>query len=171
MSSRIKWTDYTIGSNYDAIEDAATDSSKEMLNAVFEAVPEVMELLIKQYNYGDKGFAHPVLHEIIQQSGIDYKTTGQERHKRQNEQLKWALQHPKFQLILLDNNYTDKYGNTAYERLAGSMLYMKDEDLAQWIRNSDFGKGKDFNKLLTTDNIEVHKDFYGGKSGKYSIKI
>jgi len=145
------------------------DTSRKILGLVFEANLGKIKELFVDYNYGDVNFPHPILWEIIHQAGCDPEKTGCDRHKKQNELLKWALQQEKFKKLFHNDNYRDKYGNTAYERLAGNILYMNDEKLINWIRNSNFGPGREYNQLLLQENIKIHKDYFGGPSGKYSL--
>jgi len=157
MTCAVKWIDCTKGTEYERRIDDAKDSSKEMWCCVYEADLTKMKMLIKNYNYQDISFEHPVLWEAIQQCGCDFEATQSPVHKRQNEQIKWFLTHEKFLPILHNAKWTDKYGNTAYERLAGRILTMRDKDLIEWIQNSDFGLGKEYNKYLTPDNITAEK--------------
>jgi hypothetical protein len=170
MTCAVKWIDCTKGTEYERRIDDAKDSSKEMLHSIYEADLTKMKKLIKNYNYQDMYFEHPVLWEAIEQCGCDFKATQNPVHKRQNEQIKWFLTREKFLPILHNAKWTDKYGNTAYERLAGHILTMRDKDLVQWIQNSDFGLGKEYNKYLTPDNITVEKSsVYNSPSGRYSL--
>ena len=166
----VKWIDMTKAPEYDRRIDAAKDSSKEMLSSIYGADLTKMKKLITNYNYEDMFFEHPVLWEAIEQCGNNFENTKNPVHKRQNEQIKWFLTHDKFQPIMHNAKWTDKYGNTAYERLAGRVLTMRDKDLIQWIQNSNFGLGKEYNKYLTPDNITAEKSrMFNSPSGKYSL--
>jgi hypothetical protein len=170
MPINVNLIDMTMAPEYDRRIDAAKDSSKEMLHSIYEADLTKMKKLIKNYNYQDISFEHPVLWEAITQSGCNFEDTKNPVHKKQNEQIKWFLTHEKFLPILHNAKWTDKYGNTAYERLAGHILTMRDKDLVQWIQNSDFGLGKEYNQYLTPDNITAEKNhFCSDGTGRYNL--
>ena len=169
MSTSVKIIDCTLGNIYEERINEANDSSKDLLNNIYDAKPDVINLLMKHYKDQDIRFPHPVLHEACEQCGCDYESTKNIVHKRQNEQIKYFLTHEKFQNKIHDCNYTDKYGNTALERLAGRMLTMNDKNLINWIQNSDFGLGKEYNKYLTPENITQLLDSYGAPSGKIEL--
>ena len=166
---RIKFIDCTSAPIFEKKIDAAEDSSKKMLNSVYNADLKKMKKLIENYNYGDKEFPHPVLWEVIEQAGCNSETSGNPHHMKLNEQLKFFLTNPKFQNIMHHDEWRDKYGNTAYQRLAGSILCMKDPKLLEWIQTSDFGLGKEYNKYLTPENITRYKDNWGQHTGYYIL--
>ena len=166
----IKFIDCTMGPIFEKKIDAAEDSSKKMLNSVYNADLSKMKKLIENYNYGDKKFPHPVLWEVIEQAGCNSETSSNPHHAKLNEQLKFFLTHPKFQEIMHHDEWRDKYGNTAYQRLAGSILFMRDPKLLEWIQTSDFGLGKEYNKYLTPENITRFKDNWGQHTGYYILR-
>lgn len=92
-------------------------------NALYDGDLNTIKMYIENYDEkNDMTLQHPILHQIAYHAGHDpdnknFSSELQERFYKQNETFKFIWSHPKFQHLINNKNYVDKYGNTAVERL------------------------------------------------------
>tara|TARA_B100000214_G_scaffold223860_1_gene162908 strand:- start:44 stop:580 length:537 start_codon:yes stop_codon:yes gene_type:complete len=96
--------------------------AKEIWGNIWVADLNKISQLIHDYVPFSDNFIHPILHENAHQSGNDPDKEGitkemSERFKKQNELFRYLWLHPKFKFMLHNDDYRDKYGYTALERL------------------------------------------------------
>ena len=100
----------------------------------------IVKLMDKYQPISDKFFQHPILHEISHQAGNDpnkpnISAENSERFKRQNEVFKFLWMHPKMKNLWFNDNYRDKYGYTAIERMRITYNYYND-DLKSFVKEN-----------------------------------
>lgn len=101
-------------------------SSKEVAKEIWDNIwvgdLDKISQLIDNYVPFSDNFTHPILHENAHQSGNHPEKEGitkkmSDRFQKQNELFRYLWLHPKFKFMLHNDDYRDKYGYTAIERL------------------------------------------------------
>ena len=156
-----------------------------------ENSPEIIQkILMKMEKYEDTIFAHPFCHESAHQALTNIKIMNKEiefikSHDRRVKIFMIIWENALKLNILNDNNYRDKYGFTAIQRLMADIprkLISKDKQyyiyeinydvidpkISKWIKNNltskyklDFKK-KNINFRISRENEEIYSaDYYG----------
>jgi len=102
------------------------------LNKIFQ--------LIQDYVPFSDNFQHPILHENAHQSGNNPDKDSitkemSDRFKKQNELFRYLWLHPKFKFMLYNDDYRDRYGYTAMQRLR-IMYQFYCEDLKTFVKEN-----------------------------------
>jgi len=155
------------------------DIAGEILENVYDGNIDVIRGLMEDYvPMEDMKYSHTILAEIAHQAGSyvnnpHYDENAKNRIQRQNELFKYLWCHPKMISLRHNQDYRDKYGYTALERLRSSYEYycieMKNfvkEHICQdiemvktitthpWSRiRFDFENTEHFGKLLTKSDV------------------
>lgn len=118
---------------------------------------DIVTLMNKYQPSSDKMFQHPILHEISHQAGNDpnkpnISKDSSERFKRQNEIFKFLWMHPKMRNLWFNDNYRDKYGYTAIERMRVTYNFYND-DLKLFIKENICPKIEETELISLSDNF------------------
>tara|TARA_X000000950_G_C13732012_1_gene584714 strand:- start:375 stop:920 length:546 start_codon:yes stop_codon:yes gene_type:complete len=154
------------------------------------SVDIIQKILMKLEKYEDTIFAHPFCHESAHQALTNIKIMNKESeyiksHDRRVKIFMMIWENALKLNILNDNNYRDKYGFTAIQRLMADIprkLISKDKqyyfyeinydvidpEINKWIKNNliskyklDFKK-KNINFRMSRENEEIYSaDYYG----------
>ena len=136
-----------------------SDISGEILNNIWPGnITEIRNLMVNYVPFTDTKYNHTILAEIAHQAGHninnkDYTNEQRERFEKQNELFKYLWCHPKMIGLRHNNDYRDKYGYTALERLRGSYKYYC-QDMKNFVKENIC---KDIEKV---EIIEMSLDYY-----------
>ena len=115
--------------------------SKNIWKYIWEGnLDKIKPLLDKYTPLSDKDFGHPIMHENAHQCGnnpendrIDKEQ--KERFIKQNNLFKFIWKHPKMLLLRNNQDYIDKYGYTAMQRLRVEYKFYC-EDLKTFVKEN-----------------------------------
>lgn len=143
--------------------------SKNIWKYIWEGnLDKIKPLLDKYTPLSDKNFGHPIMHENAHQSGNNPEKVGidremKKRFNKQNNLFKFIWTQPKMLLLRNNQDYTDKYGYTAMQRLRVEYQFYC-EDLKNFVKENIC---KDIEKVECIEMEYPNRGVYTFKNMEY----